>query len=299
VLRQLHSKYDIPLPEVNLQTEDSAADPSLLKAQDWWQTAIVDIEPGVIRLRGYPIEELIGNVSYAQTVWLMLRGDLPTDAQAKLLEAALVAAVDHGPQAPSIAIARMAVTCGIGLQNAIASGVNTLGDVHGGAGEACLQLLAEIENGLPTENIKKTLQTNVRSIVNVALAGRNLVPGFGHRFHPVDPRVPRLTELMHAATDAGVISGRFLEIALMIETTLAECAGRHIPMNIDGITAAVYAELGFAPPLARGLFVLSRSVGLLAHAWEQLQQGGRIKGPIPPQFLYSYTGQGERHVPST
>jgi len=59
-------------------------------------------------------------------------------------------------------------------------------------------------------------------------------------------------------------------------------------MNIDGATAVIYAELGFPPPLARGLFVLSRSVGILAHAWEETQSGRRIKGPIPPTILPPY-----------
>jgi citrate synthase len=80
------------------------------RVQRWWRTSIIDMRPGEIRLRGYAIEDLIGRVSFAQTVWLMLRGELPSAAQACLLEAALVAAVDHGPQAPSIAIARMAIT---------------------------------------------------------------------------------------------------------------------------------------------------------------------------------------------
>jgi citrate synthase len=61
-------------------------------------------------------------------------------------------------------------------------------------------------------------------------------------------------------------------------------------MNIDGATAVIYSELGFAAPLGRGLFVLSRSVGILAHAWEQTQQGGRIKGPMPPKIPFQYTG---------
>jgi citrate synthase len=61
-------------------------------------------------------------------------------------------------------------------------------------------------------------------------------------------------------------------------------------MNIDGATAVIYAELGFAGPLARGLFCLSRSVGLIAHAWEQMEQGGRNKGPTPPQYRWKYTG---------
>lgn len=100
---------------------------------DWWRTSIIDMEPGRIALRGHPIEDLIGQVSFAQMIWLMVRGDLPTEVQARLFEAALVSAVDHGPQAPSIAAARMAVTCGLPLNNAMASAVNMLGDVHGGA----------------------------------------------------------------------------------------------------------------------------------------------------------------------
>jgi citrate synthase len=68
-------------------------------------------------------------------------------------------------------------------------------------------------------------------------------------------------------------------------------------MNIDGATAAVYGELGFEPPLARGLFVLSRAVGVLAHAWEQSGEGARIKGPMPPSIPYRYTGAPPRSVP--
>ena len=74
------------------------------EARRWWQTDIIDIHPGEIALRGYPIQELMGNVGFVDTIWLMLRGELPSRAQAALLEAALVASVDHGPQAPSIAM---------------------------------------------------------------------------------------------------------------------------------------------------------------------------------------------------
>jgi len=59
----------------------------------------------------------------------------------------------------------------------------------------------------------------------------------------------------------------------------------------------VYAELGFEAPLARGLFCLSRSVGILAHAWEQMQQGGRNKGPIPRRLLPTYDGPPPRPLP--
>ena len=116
-------------------------DPSPRKeAEDWWQTAIIRMEPNRIDIRGRPIEDLIGTIGFVEMIWLCLRGDLPSEGQARLLEAALTAAVDHGPQAPSIAAARMAATCGVGLNSAMATGINMLGDVHGGAGEQAVSL---------------------------------------------------------------------------------------------------------------------------------------------------------------
>ncbi len=249
---------------------------------DWWRTSIIEMEPGKIALRGHPIQDLIGNVSFPQMIWLMLRGDVPTDGQARLFEAALVSAVDHGPQAPSIAAARMAVTCGLPLNNAMASAVNMLGDVHGGAGEQAVELYHHITafNGPLPEALDAW----------TAARGK-IIPGFGHRFHkPVDPRAPRLMALVREAATAGVCDGRFAEIGEAVEAEISARKGTPLPMNIDGATAVIYAELGFAPPLARGLFCLSRSVGILAHAWEQTEQGGRNKGPTPPSYRWTYDG---------
>lgn len=264
--------------------------------KDWWRTSIIDMEPGRIHCRGYAIQDLIGNVGFAQMIWLMTRGELPTEDQGRLLEAALMSAVDHGPQAPSIAIARMAATCGVGLNGAIASAVNVLGDVHGGAGEQAMELYhaiaARMDQG---ESIDAAASAGLDEAV--ARYGK-FVSGFGHRFHPVDPRAPRLLELVDAAAQAGVVSGRYARIGRAIEQELMiRKGGRRIPMNIDGATAVVYAELGFPAPLARGLFCLSRSVGILAHAWEQMQQGGRNKGPIPREYIWTYEGQPPRDVP--
>ena len=250
---------------------------------DWWKTAIIDMEPGRIHLRGHPIQSLIGNISFPEMIWLMVRGDQPTPAQAKLFEAALVSAVDHGPQAPSIAAARMAVTCGLPINNAMASAVNMLGDAHGGAGEQAVELYNHVAShpGRIDATLDDWIDTHGK-----------IIPGFGHRFHsPTDPRAPRLMELVQEAVDAGACEGRYLKISNDIETTISRRKSRPIPMNIDGATAVVYAELGFEPPLARGLFCLSRSVGILAHAWEQIQESGRNKGPIPPKYRWTYLGK--------
>lgn len=255
--------------------------------RQWWRTSIIDMAPGRIAFRGQPVEELIGNVTFGQMIWLMTRGGLPTIEQANLLESALVAGVDHGPQAPSIAAARMAATCGVGLNSVIATGVNMLGDVHGGAGEQCAELYYAIAD-------KRQSGADLEAAVCDGIAAwrdqyGKIVSGFGHRFHkPVDPRAPRLMALVRAAADSGIVSGHFADIGEAVQQEIGRSRGAPIAMNIDGATAVIFCELGFPPALSRGLFCLSRSVGILAHGWEQMQQGGRNKGPMPPKYLPVY-----------
>ena len=130
-------------------------------------------------------------------IWLMLRGDLPAAEQASLLEAALVSAEDHGPHAPSIAIARMTVTCAVELNNAMASAINVLADIHGGAGQQRMQLYADVAR-------RQAAGSELRPAVDEALdayvaAHGKVIAGFGHRFHPIDPRA---VKLMAIAGDA-------------------------------------------------------------------------------------------------
>ncbi|MFD0533341.1 citryl-CoA lyase [Actinomadura luteofluorescens] len=265
-------------------------DPTGAVAQ-WWATAITRMEPGVIELRGHPVQDLIGTTGLTSMIWLMLRGDLPAPRQAALLDAALVAAVDHGPQAPSIAIARMAATCGVGLNNAVASAVNTLGDAHGGAGEQCVRLLDDV---LQRESTGLDLRTATEQTI---AAWPRYLPGFGHRFHPRDPRRDPLISLVEDAARDGVVPGDHLRAGRSVEALLAEGRTRPVPMNIDGATAIIYAELGFPAPLARGLFVLSRSIGILAHAWEETQSGQRNKGPVPREILPTSIASPTRQSP--
>jgi citrate synthase len=268
---------------------------SLDAVTEWWESDITAIAPGSIRVRGYAIEDLMGRISFPAVIWLVLRGELPTQAQADLFGAILVAGVDHGPQAPSIAIARMAITCGIGLNGAVASGVNVLGDVHGGAGQQCMELLADIDR-------RSKIATDLNAAVTAGLDafrtkhGR-FIPGFGHRFHTVDPRAARLSELIRDAARSGIVSGRFLPIGEAVQQRLSKGKPASLPMNIDGVTAVALLELGFPPEMGRGIFILSRSVGIFAHAFEQSQKGERIKGPTPPQFGFHYTGVPPRELP--
>lgn len=264
---------------------------------DWWRTEIIDMKPGHIAMRGYDIKELIVGVEFVDMIWLMTRGDLPSASDRELLNAVLVSSVDHGPQAPSIAASRMAVTCGLGLNGAIASAVNFLDDIHGGAGEQAVDLLKRIaayqdQNGGEIEDaISQVLPAWVDQFGKI-------IPGFGHRFHKDgDPRAPVLLRCVREKAKTGDVSGRFADIAEALEAYVAKKKGKLLPLNIDGATAVIYAELGFEPALARGLFCLSRSVGILSHAWEQQQQGGRNKGPTPPAYRWTYNGATPRKLP--
>ncbi|HZW21447.1 citryl-CoA lyase, partial [Noviherbaspirillum sp.] len=182
---------------MSVQKNGKTAEQLLQETSAWWSTDIIDIHPGKIGIRGYPIQDLIGAVRFPDMIWLMLRGELPGHAQSALLEAALVASVDHGPQAPSIAISRMAVTCGLPLNGAMASAINALDDVHGGAGQQCMEIYSHVA-GLKAEG--RALADAVDTVLDryTAVHGK-IIPGFGHRFHPTDPRTPKLLQLVEDA----------------------------------------------------------------------------------------------------
>ncbi len=265
---------------------DNNKNPIEQQVCDWWKTAIIEMSPGKINYYGHPIASLIGELSFSQMIWLMLRGERPSQRQTDLLDAVLMSAVDHGPQAPSIAIARMAATCGVGINNAMASALNALGDVHGGAGQQALEFYNSIKARIDSGHSVKHATTEQLTLFFES--GGKYLPGFGHRFHPVDPRSPALLKLAEQAADDGIISRDFITIGCTVEQQLAEHKQKTIPMNIDGATAVIYGALGFSPEQARGLFCLSRSVGILAHTIEERKSGLRNKGPLPKNMIWSY-----------
>jgi len=256
----------------------------------WWETAISDVQPGRILIRGERIEELIESMSYAAVVGLVVGNLRLSNVQSRLLEAALVAGIDHGVRAPSIAAARMAATCGVPLNCAVATGVNLLGDDHGGAGEQCMELLYETVSRATAD--PTSLESVATTLVAERLRSDERIPGFGHQLHKDgDPRRRPMLRLLDSATGAGAINGSFARAALALETALAQAKGRNLGLNVDGVTAIVYCELGLPAAAAKGLFCLSRGVGIVAHALEEMQSGSRIKGPCPPgEDLVKYVG---------
>ena len=257
-------------------------------AEKGWASAVTSIAPNEIRVRGYRLEELMGRVSFGEAVYLVLRGELPGATVGSLMEAMLVASIDHGVTPPSTLSVRNAATTGAPLNACIAAGALAVNRHHGGAVEDCMRLLARgaarVQAGESARAVAQALMAEEKA------AGRRL-PGFGHRIHTDDPRSHRLLAL---ARQAGA-AGPNVAVAEAIVAALV-ASGKPLPLNVDGAIAAVLADLGFAPELANGFFILARTAGWIAQVAEEL---GREK-PMRriDQQACTYDGPAPRELPT-
>lgn len=227
-----------------------------------WKTSITQIEPNHVRIRGYDVAELMGRLSFGGAVYLILRGELPDEGVARLMDAIVVSSIDHGVTPPSAMAARNASSTGAPLGGCVASGILAINRYHGGAIERCAEQLDELlalarERGAEPRDVAGEYLSRLKE------RGERM-SGFGHRVHTSDPRTARLLSL---AEGAGVC-GDFVRAARAAEAALAE-RGKPLPMNVDGAMAAVLADLGFEPGVMNGLFMISRAPGLIAHAMEE------------------------------
>jgi citryl-CoA lyase len=245
-------------------------------ADQLWKTALTQIKPGEIRVRGYDIGELMGNITYAQAVYLMLKGELPTQAEARMMEAILVSSIDHGATPPSVLAARTVLSGGNSLNASVAAGVMTIGDVHGGAIEQCARILQE------KAGHEGSAEVTAAALVSELRQHKKRMPGFGHRLHGTDPRTLRLLQL---AKETG-FSGRHIDLAVHVEAELEKQLGKRLPMNVDGAVAAVISDMGFDWRLGKGFFIVSRTAGLVAHVYEEWtrEKPMRKLGPPPSEY---------------
>jgi citrate synthase len=248
---------------------------------DTWRTAIVDAGPDHIRIRGHDVLELMKQASFTDLIFLLHHQRLPSAGERRLLDAILIGVADHGAGAPSCAAARLAASGNRqSLSAAIAAGILTIGDEHGGAGSGCMEMidagLAEARrDGVP-------LDTVAARIVDEAKSTKTRLPGFGHRVHSrIDPRVAVLFAL---AGDSG-LAGDGIRFARALEAAVRDRI-KPIPLNIDGALAAILVDLGFPAPVGKLIFIVGRVAGLSA---EVLEEYAREK-PMRITFPVAYDG---------
>ncbi len=252
------------------------------------KTSITRITPEQVLVRGYDLAELIGQLSYAQAVFLILTGRLPSAAAGRMLDAILVASIDHGVDAPSTPVARTAASCGVPVQAAISAGISAIGEYHGGAGEQCARILQEAaaaQAGRPAAEL-------ARELVRASRESGQRLPGFGHRMHNPDPRSQRLLAL---AQELG-LCGAHVQLARAIENELLAASGRALPLNVDGAMAAILSDLGIDWRFGKSLFIIARTAGLAAQVHEQMTTAKPLKFAAPLQA--EYCGPAYRPFPS-
>ncbi len=257
-------------------------------ADNQWASAVTSVAPNEIRVRGYRLDELMGKVSFGEAVYLVLRGELPGRETGRLVEALLVASIDHGVTPPSTLAVRNAATTGAPLNACLAAGALAVNRHHGGAVEDCMKLLARGAAWVARGDSPAAAATAL--IREEKAAGRRL-PGFGHRLHTDDPRSRRLLAL---AREAGA-SAAHVAVAEAVAAQLA-AGGKPLPLNVDGAIAAVLADLGFAPGLANGFFILARTAGWMAHMSEELEREKPMR--TIDQRAAVYDGPAPRTLPA-
>jgi citrate synthase len=255
-------------------------------AEQTWKTAITKIEPNKVAVRGYPIDQLMGRISFGEMVYLVLRGELPKPAIGKLMDAMLVSSVDHGATPPSALAARTVASGGAPLTTAIAGGIMTINQHHGGAIEGCMNVLNELVAYKHEANLDALAAAREKMVEFRAKKIR--IPGYGHRVHTDDPRTRRLFAL---AEESGV-AGEYIEMAHALRQAMRESLGKDLPMNVDGGIAAVLCELGFPPELGNGFFAISRTVGLTAQVYEEITRERPMRQISPT--AQEYDGPPER-----
>jgi citrate synthase len=245
-----------------------------------WKTAITKVEPNKISLRGYPMEQLMGRITFAEGFYLALKGELPDEKTGKMIDAILVSCIDHGVTPPSALTARSVASTGASLSSAVAAGVLAISDLHGGAVQEGMRQIYGISHRVDEEKISE--EEAVALLISEAKRKKRRLSGYGHRLHTSDPRTKRLLAM---AAELG-IAGRMVRIAGLLEEKLAASAGRKLPMNVDGAIAAVLCDMGLPRGAGNAFFILSRVAGMVAHIREERRRERPMRRIDPTDHEY-------------
>ena len=220
-------------------------------------------DAGHIVVRRHNLVDLLGKVSLGDFAFLDLTGRLPTPEESTVFDAIVVVLVEHGLTPSAIAARLTYLGSPEAMQAAVAAGVLGMGDRFGGPAEEVARML---QDAMTTAGDEADLPVLAARIVREKREAKRLIPGLGHPIHrPIDPRTPRLFEI---AADNGY-SGRYVELMREVAAAAERELGRPMPINATGAIGAMACELGLHWRVCRGLAVIARSIGVVAHLMEE------------------------------
>lgn len=222
-----------------------------------------------LELRGQSLQNLVAEADFVSTLYLSLTGKKPTAPQKKLLNAILVASIDHGVEPASGFVPRVAASTGNDMLTCMATVPLVLGPRHGGAITDCMLVLHQIIHSSDKDIEKSCLQ-----LVTDYRANKKRVPGYGHPHYTNED--PRTTQLFNMAQQAG-LDQTALNTARTLETTLESKTGRKLILNVDGAIAALLLAMELHPESGNALFALARIAGSIAHIIEEKVNDGGVR----------------------
>lgn len=229
------------------------------------QQSICTSNPDTIIVRGQDlVESLMGRISFTEHVWLLIAGELPSEAQRRMLDATLVAIAEHG-LVPSVQVSRMTLAAAPeALQGAVAAGLLGCGSVILGASEQAGRLFQDVLD--KEAETGQGLEASVRAVVAQYRAEKRPIPGYGHPLHK--GRDPRAERLVAYAQELGV-AGAYVEAAREVERLLPELLGKNLVMNVSSAIPCVLLDAGYPLLALKGVPLLARTAGLIAHLLEE------------------------------
>ena len=228
-----------------------------------WNSKITKVEPNHLVTKGYRQEDLIGNIPFSHIVYLILKGELPSKEHGKMMDAILSATIDHGVTPPSAIAARTVASGKVPLPTAVAAGILSIGDAHGGAIEKGAGYFQDKVKEFQASD--QSLEKFAADLAKQAQESHSRILGFGHRIHTDDPRTKKLFLL----ADTLHLTGPHIELAKALEQALAAAYNRKLPINVDGAIAAIISDMGFDWRLGKAFFLLGRVAGLTAQVYEE------------------------------
>jgi citrate synthase len=206
-----------------------------------------------------------------------------------MMDALLAVCLEHSLNSPSVDATRFVASCGVPLQSAVSAGVSAIGDWHGGAIEQASKLLQE---GVSTaRETRRSPRETAEAILRSYSERKERVPGYGHPTHTNDPRTKKLLEIAEETRTRGP----HVELAEIMELLTDKFFRSHLILNVDGCIAGIISDMGFDWRLGKGFFIVSRTPGLVAHAYEQMYFDKPYKAANWKEIVY--TGPAEKSVP--
>ncbi|PCI03365.1 MAG: citryl-CoA lyase [Hyphomicrobiales bacterium] len=236
--------------------------------QDQAFTAIATSDADSITVRGFDLcDELIGKTDFTDYFWLLVTGKNPSETQKMMTNACMVAIAEHG-LVPSVQAARMTLAAGPDAwQGAMSAGLLGMGSVVAGSSETAGRFIAEVladakENGGDMD------AAAIKAIEHLK-ATKQKAPGLGHPQHSSgDPRA----NVLLALADKHGVSGDNIEMLRVLAKHAPEIIKRPLPINVSGAIPAVMLDAGWPLEAMKGIPLLARAAGLVAHLFEESQR---------------------------